>query len=101
MKLQIFAIFDQKAKAFLQPFFFNTEGEALRALTITLHDPNHQFAKFPGDYTLFALGEYNQETGEIEPGKQLLTSLLELKAQHDQPVQIPDGGFQKLQEVEE
>lgn len=32
-----------------------------------VRDPNHEFGKFPEDYTLFHVGEFDQETGIFNP----------------------------------
>lgn len=66
MKLKVFTIYDSKLEAYLQPFYMQTRGQAIRALTDTLADPKHQFSKHPSDFTLFELGEYNDNNAEFE-----------------------------------
>lgn len=56
---KMFTIYDSKAELYLAPFFMKTKGEALRAFTDTLSDPQSQIAKHPQDFTLFELGEYD------------------------------------------
>lgn len=79
MMKKIFAIFDEKAEAFLQPFFLDTVGQAERALIDCMSDSTHNFARHPSDYTLFLIGEFDQLTAEIKPCKQGLMNLVELK----------------------
>lgn len=77
--MKIFSIFDEKAEAFLQPFFMETVGQAERALIDCLSDPNHNFSRHPSDYTLFQIGDFDQSTAEIKPCKIGLSNLVELK----------------------
>lgn len=73
MKLKIFTIFDSKAEAYLPPFFMKTKGEAIRAWTSTIQDPNTQFSKYPADYTLFEIGEYDDQMASLTQHKNLVS----------------------------
>ena len=44
-----------------------SKGEAIRAFSNTVNSPESQFSKHPGDYTLFEIGEYDEETGTLIP----------------------------------
>lgn len=66
MIIKIFTIFDQKAEAYLAPFFLNTKGQAIRAFSDSINDPSHQFNHHPEDYTLFQLGEYDDSAASID-----------------------------------
>jgi len=77
--MKIFSIYDEKAEAFLQPFFMETVGQAERALIDCLSDENHNFSRHSADYTLFQIGEFDQTTAEITPLKIGLSNLVELK----------------------
>jgi len=59
MELKVFAIYDSKAEAFLLPFMMKTKGEAIRAITAHVSDPQHNFYKYAEDFTLFELGTFN------------------------------------------
>ncbi len=65
MKLNIFTIYDNKAKAFLPPFYARTKGEAIRSFQSTVNDPTSNMNKYPGDFALFQLGEFDDETAKI------------------------------------
>lgn len=58
-----FTVFDSAAKAYLDPFFAPTIESALRSFREVVNRPDHQFNKFPEDYTLFHVGQFCQETG--------------------------------------
>ena len=66
MKLKIYSVYDSKAQAYLQPFYMPSRGAALRAWGDAVNDNNGQFKKHAGDYSLFELGEFNDENGTFE-----------------------------------
>ena len=82
MKLKVFSIYDSKAEAYKQPFFMATKGEAVRGILEVLDRPDHLFAKYPADYTLFELGEYDDSNGKMLPHNTPIShgSLLEYQA---------------------
>lgn len=80
MKMYVYSLHDSKAGAFLRPFYAPSKGLALRAVLAALEDPNHDLAKYPGDFTLFELGEWEDTTAVYTPheAKQSLGTMLEL-----------------------
>lgn len=62
---KIFTVLDIKAEAYLQPFFVPTTAFAVRSFAETCNTPDHDFQKFPEDYVLIDLGEYDEQTGII------------------------------------
>lgn len=65
MLLKIFSVHDQKAEAFLPPFYMHHVGQAGRVFTDCINSNDHQFSQHPADYTLFELGTFNDQTAEI------------------------------------
>jgi len=63
--MKIYTVHDSKAEAYLQPFFARSNGEAIRSFTQAINTPDHQFAKYSADYTLFEIGEFDDNTGVI------------------------------------
>lgn len=63
MKLVCFAIYDSKLEAFMTPFFQATRGLALRSFAELVNDSNHPVAKYPEDFSLWELGEFEPESG--------------------------------------
>lgn len=61
-ELKMFSVFDSKAEAFLPPMFFQTRGVAIRAFSQACSDDNHDFCKYPDDYSLFELGSFDPQT---------------------------------------
>lgn len=67
MKLKAFAIFDQKAKAFLPPFFLPETAVAVRTFGDCVNTKEHAFGRHPADYTLFGLGQFDMDSGSLLP----------------------------------
>lgn len=67
MILRIYAIRDIKAAAFAPPFFMQRDEMAIRAFSDAIKDPNHQMSRHAEDYELFHLGEFDDESGKVEP----------------------------------
>lgn len=63
---KIFSVHDQKAAAYLPPFYMPTKGMAVRLFKDCCNDPNHQFRAHPGDYTLVELGEFNDTSAQFD-----------------------------------
>lgn len=61
MNLKTFSVYDQAAKAYLQPFFASSAGLALRMFAEAANTPDHNFNRYAADYTLFELGEFDQQ----------------------------------------
>lgn len=84
MKAAVVAIFDNKTGSYQAPFFVRGLGQAERYIQTQIMDPNTDFAKFPGDYSLMHLGYWDDETGGMEPfttGPELIKPLNILAAQ--------------------
>jgi len=90
MVKKIFAIYDEKSEAYLQPFFLDTIGQAIRAITDCLSDPNHNFSRHTADYTLFLIGEFDDNDATITVNKTSLGSLVEIKPKTDNVTQLAD-----------
>ncbi len=65
MSFKIFCVFDSKAEAFLQPFFSVNRAVALRSFAQACQDSQSDFHRFAGDYSLFEIGDWSPQKGEI------------------------------------
>jgi hypothetical protein len=65
-KLLMFAVYDHKAEAYGRPFFEKTLGLATRGFQEACNSPETQLNKYPEDYTLFQLGQYDEIKGSID-----------------------------------
>ncbi len=68
MELLMFSVFDSKCAAYMQPFFFNSRGQAIRAFTDLANDPNSMISKHAADFTLFSIGSYDDGTAIVTAG---------------------------------
>lgn len=75
MKLSIFAVYDVKVGAYMQPFFSPSVGSALRSLTDAVNDQKHEFSRHAEDYTLFILGNWDDASGlfDTSPPESVVT----------------------------
>lgn len=87
MKLKIFAIYDSKSEVFDKPMYAKTTQEMIRDLSYVVNKPNEQnkLYLYPSDFTLFELGEYDDNTGKTEclSTPHALMLLQELKKQDE------------------
>lgn len=65
--LKIYSIYDSKAEAFQLPFFAPAHGAALRMFERACNEKESDFGRYPGDYTLFCMGEWDPQTGVLDP----------------------------------
>jgi len=63
--VNVFTVYDAAARRYLEPFFAETIEVACRMFRTLVNKDGHLFARFPEDYTLFHLGEYDMETGYL------------------------------------
>jgi len=64
--LQVFSIRDTKTGVFNPPFYSRTPGEAERSFKDQCNNPESMLHKYAEDYDLYALGEYDDNSGKIE-----------------------------------
>ena len=79
---RVFAVYDNAAGAYLQPFFMTTIGLAIRAFEGAATDQNHQFFNHAGDYTLFEIGTFDEVTGELVSNQNYSRLMSALEAQN-------------------
>lgn len=65
MLKRVFAVYDSKVEAYMQPFYARTTGEALRSWEQACNDGNSPMSQHPSDFTLLEIGEYNEKTGQL------------------------------------
>lgn len=49
----------------MTPFFMPQIGMAIRTFTDCVNTPDHQFSKHPEDYVLQHIGQFCEESGQI------------------------------------
>lgn len=66
MKLRMYSIYDLKTEVFFPPLFAHNAGDAMRQLSIRASDPNSMFNRFPEDYRLYDIGDFDDVSAKIE-----------------------------------
>ena len=67
MILQMWAVFDHKVEAFMQPQFFRSKGEALRSFSDAVQQDGTVFTKHPEDYSFWFRGTFDDSNGSVTP----------------------------------
>ncbi len=65
MIYKIFAVWDAKTEAYMQPFFSPTLGSGIRAFVDAAGDPQSILSKHPGDFLLHHIGQFEDATGTL------------------------------------
>lgn len=65
--MKLFAMYDRKAGFFMQPFPEQSTISALRGFEVAVNNSESIFSRFPDDFCLMELAEFDQNTGEIIP----------------------------------
>lgn len=67
MTSKIFLIYDKKAQMYFQPSFHLNKAIALRAFTEVANDPKTNLCKYPSDFSIWIVGEWDELEGKIIP----------------------------------
>lgn len=67
MKVEIYSVFDNVAKVWTQPIYQINEGVARRNIAAAVNTKDHNYNVAPGDYELWRIGIFDDQSGEIEP----------------------------------
>jgi hypothetical protein len=66
---QQYAVLDITANVFLNALTFTNNADAIRWFTTVVNskDEKSNISKYPGQFTLFRLADYDDQTGEFKP----------------------------------
>ena len=67
MKTQAFAVHDRAAEVYNPPMFLPAKGQAIRQFDDLANNPDSPINKHPEDYTLYHIGEFDDETALLTP----------------------------------
>ena len=65
MLSKIYAVYDNKAEAFMEPFFATNAGVALRRFADNVNHPDSIFHKHPNDFCLYEIGAFDDQPGDV------------------------------------
>lgn len=63
--MKLFSVYDKKAMFFDSPFCVENDVQAARAFEQAVNDPRSTLSKYPADFALYYLGEFEGSTGAI------------------------------------
>lgn len=67
MIIKVLAVRDMKAGIYHRPFFQQTKAEAMRSFELTANEGDHIISKFPNDFRLHVIADFDTDTGRITP----------------------------------
>lgn len=65
MKFGVYSVYDDKAKAYITPFFMPTDAMAIREFANMANDNGHRFCLNAEDYTLFRVGRWESDDAQF------------------------------------
>ena len=88
MLLKIFTVYDAKAEAYMQPFFMQSTGQALRSFEDTVNNPESIFNKHAEDFTIFEIGTFEDSNAffQMHESKIPLGTAIEYVRQNEMPM---------------
>jgi hypothetical protein len=67
MKVNIYTMYDEAAKAYTQPFFAQHDGLALRMFEDMVNsEQKNNISEHPDQFTLFSIGIWDDEVAELK-----------------------------------
>ena len=78
---KLFVVYDVKSETYTPPTMQQATGQAIRSFADAVNGDKGDISHHPQDYTLFEIGEYSIETGEVSlyDTKKSLANGLDLK----------------------
>lgn len=70
--MKLFSLFDSKAGAFNRPFAAPSESFAIRLFADQVNKGDDTIKSHPGDFDLFVVASFDEETGIVNPDKRQL-----------------------------
>lgn len=84
---RVYAIYDSKMAAYLPPFLQRNDQVAIRSMIGACQDPNSNFHIHAGDYSLFYIGVWDEDTAQYSNANapENLGTLLSLVSAYGMP----------------
>ena len=96
MKKNVYSIYDAAATVYSLPFFYDLDTQAMRAFEAASMAKDSHVSLFPQDFALYKLGEFNQDTGLLEPLQEPMRICGAVDILRDK--QIPDDAQMDIEE---
>lgn len=100
MKKSMYAIWDHKAKYYLEPFFLVNDDVAVRTARRIILD-SEEIRRNPADFTMFKLAEMDDEIGVTDTEVKPIIDFKSIPAVEEQPEYMHPSEFgKKAQEAQ-
>jgi hypothetical protein len=77
---KIYSVLDRESNTFIPPFSTPTNRDAIENFKVVVNDEKTNFCKFPKDFALFYLGEFDEREGTYKNlTKELIAEAIDLK----------------------
>ena len=63
--MKVYSVYDEKALVYGLPTCFSTDGLALRSFADLVSNQNSNVNKYPSDFKLYRIGEFNDANAEM------------------------------------
>lgn len=93
MKLFMYSVFDRCSGVYDRPFPSRSDAEAIRSFTDIACDTDHPIGKHPGDFTMFRVGTWDDNTGNLDcNAPEKVINGLEAVASRENVAEFPSAG---------
>lgn len=65
MEQILYTLYDRVAQLHKFPRFYRTAGDAIRACSLAVKDPQTELGQFPKEFELFEIGTFNDLNGKM------------------------------------
>lgn len=87
MILKVFSVRDEKTRTYMRPIFDAHTASALRSWSEIVNEPSSPMCKFPSDFSLYEVGQFDDEQGQLIPiVPHLVATALEYKQAPQEPL---------------
>lgn len=64
--MRVFSLYDVKSECYLPVMCQETRGQAIRQISDVISDGRTQVSRYPEDFKLYELGEFDNKSGELK-----------------------------------
>lgn len=65
-KVNAYCVYDRKSKIYNTPYFLINDQVAMRQFQAVVNDKESMLYKYPEDYQMYKIGEFDMLTGKLE-----------------------------------
>lgn len=77
--MRLYSVKDVKAASFFRPFPSVNDQVAIRDLKTLVNSEDSEISKYPEDYELWYIGEFDEKQGNLIPNQDFLVNCVDLK----------------------